>query len=170
MTGDGCVSIEHKFGLSASQFFGLNPELKTDCTNLARDAAYCVRAVGQISAPVPPNAVDGTDNKDCARYDTVIRWVVSRSTPPYIKLISRSSGDSCASIEGRNGISNALFLALNPEVFANCTNIQLGGAYCVQAVPTFTITTAPPSSTPSNVAPGTDTKARPYFPSCCSRF
>ena len=40
-------------------------------------------------------------------------------------------------------------------VFDNCTDIQLGGAQCVAAVPGYTL-----STTPTNVASGTDTKAR----------
>ncbi|KAJ6477835.1 hypothetical protein C8R47DRAFT_1139600 [Mycena vitilis] len=138
--GDGCTSIQQKFGLSPAQFAALNPELTSTCTNLGLGEAYCVRAIGQISAPVPTNAVAGTDNDDCAKYDTVI------------------SGDSCGAIETRNGISDSLFRALNPELNAACTNIQLGSAYCVAAVPTFSLSTTPPSSTPTNVASGTDTK------------
>ena len=79
-----------------------------------------------------------------------------------------SFGDSCASIESRNGISSDLFLALNPvlalalflisfEVFANCTSIELGGAYCI-VVPGYTLSTTA-QTTPTNVASGTDTKA-----------
>ncbi|KAJ6534398.1 hypothetical protein B0H19DRAFT_1185942 [Mycena capillaripes] len=138
--GDGCTSIQTKFGLSVSQFSALNPELTSTCTNLVLGDAYCVRAIGQISAVVPPNAISGTDNDNCAKYDTVI------------------SGDSCGAIESRNGISNSLFLALNPEISSTCNNIQLGGAYCVAAVPTYTLTAPPTGPTPTNVAPGTDTK------------
>ncbi|KAF7378494.1 hypothetical protein MSAN_00276800 [Mycena sanguinolenta] len=140
VSGDGCTSIQQKFGLSAAQFAALNPELTSTCTNLGLGEAYCVRAIGQISAAVPTNAVAGTDNEDCAKYDTVI------------------SGDSCSAIETRNGISDSLFRALNPEINAACTNIQLGSAYCVAAVPTFSFSTTSSSSTPTNVASGTDTK------------
>ncbi|KAJ7772315.1 hypothetical protein B0H16DRAFT_167863 [Mycena metata] len=140
VNGDGCTSIPQKFGLSAAQFAALNPELTSTCTNLGLGEAYCVRGIGQISAAVPTNAVAGTDNNDCAQYDTVV------------------SGDSCSTIETRNGISDSLFRALNPEINAACTNIQLGSAYCVGTVPTFSLSSTPPSSTPTNVASGTDTK------------
>ncbi|KAJ7198027.1 hypothetical protein GGX14DRAFT_573866 [Mycena pura] len=139
-SGDGCTSIPQKFGLSAAQFAALNPELTSTCTNLGLGEAYCVRAIGQISAAVPTNAVVGTDNNNCAKYDTVV------------------SGDSCPIIESRNAISDSLFRTLNPEINAACTNIQLGAAYCVAAVPTFSVSSTPPSSTPTNVATGTDTK------------
>ena len=52
----------------------------------------------------------------------------------------------------------SLFL-ISCEVFDNCTDIQLGGAYCVAAVPGYTLSTTA-QTTPTNVASGTDTKAR----------
>ncbi|KAJ7222200.1 hypothetical protein GGX14DRAFT_352573 [Mycena pura] len=150
-SGDGCTSITQKFGLSAAQFAALNPELTSTCTNLGLGEAYCVRAVGQISAAVPTNAVVGTDNNDCAKYDTVI------------------SGDSCPAIEARNNVSDSLFRALNPEINAACTNIQLGEAYCVAALPgvsisaTSTSTTTAPTGAPTNVASGTWTNCTSYY-------
>ncbi|KDR74914.1 hypothetical protein GALMADRAFT_123583 [Galerina marginata CBS 339.88] len=139
VSGDGCPSVEQKFGLSAIQFFALNPEVKTDCTNLGLGEAYCLKAIGQStgnSTAVPPNVVTGTDTQNCTRYDTVI------------------SGDSCPTIEARNNCTDMLFRALNPELNTGCTNIQLGGAYCVAAVPGYVIPLGPPS----NVVSGTDTK------------
>lgn len=66
ISGDGCSSVEQKFGLSATQFFALNPEVKTDCTNLGLGEAYCVKAIGQSgsgNATVPANVVAGTDTQ-----------------------------------------------------------------------------------------------------------
>jgi hypothetical protein len=56
------------FGLSSTQFFALNPEVKADCTNLGLGEAYCVKAIGQPSGGngtiVPPaNVVLGTDTQ-----------------------------------------------------------------------------------------------------------
>ncbi|PPR00473.1 hypothetical protein CVT24_004533 [Panaeolus cyanescens] len=137
VSGDGCPSVEAKFGLSASQFFALNPEVKTDCTNLGLGQAYCVRGLGQpAGVPIPANVVSGTDTTNCTRYDTVI------------------SGDSCPAIESRNNVTDIIFRALNPEINSGCTNIQLGGAYCVQPVPGYQVAAGPPA----NVVAGTDTK------------
>jgi len=68
VTGDGCASVEQKFSLSASQFFALNPEVKTDCTNLGLGEAYCVKAIGQTpgtGVTIPANVVSGTDTQVC---------------------------------------------------------------------------------------------------------
>ncbi|PPQ83437.1 hypothetical protein CVT25_007028 [Psilocybe cyanescens] len=139
--GDGCTSVEQKFSLTAAQFFTLNPEVKTDCTNLGLGEAYCVKAIGQTGGggsgvTIPANVVSGTDTANCTKYDTAI------------------SGDTCPIIETRNNVSDQIFRALNPEINTGCTNIQLDGAYCVQPVAGYTVGTSPPS----NVVSGTDTK------------
>jgi LysM repeat protein len=41
------------------------------------------------------------------------------------------SGDWCSKIASANGISVAQFQQLNPNVNGQCTNIQIGTAYCV---------------------------------------
>lgn len=65
VSGDGCTSVEQKFSLTAAQFFALNPEVKTDCTNLGLGEAYCVKAIGQngggSGVTIPANVVSGTD-------------------------------------------------------------------------------------------------------------
>lgn len=127
-------------------------QINSGCTNIQLGGAYCVHPVAgyQVSTGPPPNVVSGTDTKDCAKYDTIV------------------SGDSCPAVEARNNISDSLFRILNPQINAACTNIQLGGAYCVQAVPGFTTTatsTMPATSTttagttlPTNIASGSWTK------------
>ena len=64
------------------------------------------------------------------------------------------SGDSCAGIETNFGLTNGQFLALNPGITAQCTNIILGDAYCVLSIYAGgPVITGPPA----NVAPGTIT-------------
>ncbi|PPQ83754.1 hypothetical protein CVT26_007528 [Gymnopilus dilepis] len=161
------------------EFLSLNPEVKTDCTNLALGEAYCVKAVGQpgggTGTQIPPNVVAGTDTQNCTRYDTV----VSGDTCPILearnnvtdalfralnpedcaKYDTVISGDTCPIVEARNNITDTLFRALNPEINAACTNIQLGGAYCVQANPGFT-----PSATPTSTTTTTTPSSQPTAP------
>lgn len=44
------------------------------------------------------------------------------------------SGDTCGQLSVANGISLSDFYFLNPEINSNCTNLELGVAYCVEAV------------------------------------
>ncbi|GJJ07059.1 hypothetical protein Clacol_001258 [Clathrus columnatus] len=87
---------------------------------------------------VPSNVAPGTITSGCAEFHTVV------------------SGETCDIIQGNFDISNAAFLALNPEVNGGCTDLIAGLAYCVQATPAPPPPPSPPPSTiPPNVANGT---------------
>lgn len=45
--------------------------------------------------------------------------------------------DYCALVSSQNGIALSDFYFLNPEIDANCTNLELGKAYCVAPVGTI---------------------------------
>jgi len=47
--GDYCDSISIMQSISLKDFYFLNPELNTECTNLLLGLSYCVKAVGDIS-------------------------------------------------------------------------------------------------------------------------
>ncbi|KAJ7648347.1 hypothetical protein DFH06DRAFT_997340, partial [Mycena polygramma] len=41
------------------------------------------------------------------------------------------SGDTCAAIEKKTGVSDAQLHQLNPSINSGCTNLQIGQALCV---------------------------------------
>ncbi|KAF7316288.1 hypothetical protein MIND_00147500 [Mycena indigotica] len=131
VSGDGCASIESKFNLTLAQFIQMNPELNSQCTNLALGEAYCV-ASSNSTGP-PSNVAPGTITAGCTKYYTVV------------------SGDGCASIESRFNLTLAQFIQMNPELNSQCTNLALGEAYCVAS------SNSTSSGPPANVAPGTIT-------------
>lgn len=139
-SGDGCGSIEEEFALTNEQFDTLNPGLASDCTNLILGIAYCVfptypiSQIGNGGGTAPPtNVATGTITDGCTQYYTVV------------------SGDSCSAIDTTFGISFTQFTTWNPEVDENCSNIQVGEAYCVAS------STGGSTGPPSNVATGTIT-------------
>ncbi|KAH9480415.1 LysM domain-containing protein [Psilocybe cubensis] len=137
-SGDGCGSIESSFALTNSQFDQLNPGLTSDCTNLVLGLAYCVLPTVPFSPPSstgpPDNVAPGTITDGCTSYYTV------------------QSGDTCSVMENNFNITLTQITTWNPEINSQCTNIQLGLAYCVAS------SSSPPSTgPPSNVAPGTIT-------------
>ncbi|KAL8789409.1 MAG: hypothetical protein Q9213_001166 [Squamulea squamosa] len=83
---------------------------------------------------VPTNAMTGS-NRDCGDWYTIIK------------------GDTCGLVSVANYISLSDLYFLNPEINANCTNLDLGIAYCVEPVgdihtyPGYTTTTGGPSIT-----------------------
>ncbi|KAH7925017.1 hypothetical protein BV22DRAFT_1129366 [Leucogyrophana mollusca] len=120
VSGDTCDLVEAKNGITAAQFLAWNPEINADCTNLELGEAYCVAAsaattttTSSVSAATPSNVAPGTVTASCTAYHTVV------------------SGDTCYLIEGEYGITDAQFLAWNPEINSGCTNLIIGEAYCV---------------------------------------
>jgi LysM domain-containing protein len=48
-SGDTCSRVSVQFGITLSDFYFLNPQINSDCTNLWLNTAYCVQAVGTIT-------------------------------------------------------------------------------------------------------------------------
>ncbi|GMF89511.1 unnamed protein product [Aspergillus oryzae] len=98
-------------------------------------------------APVPTNAMAGYNHR-CGKWYTT------------------KYNDSCTDIAANAGIPYEEWLFLNPDVFANCTNLWDGYAYCVGVVGNvatysgWTVTAAPttsftrPASTTETWTPG----------------
>ncbi|VDC05352.1 unnamed protein product [Peniophora sp. CBMAI 1063] len=157
-TGDSCLGIETVYGISDVQFRTWNPEIDANCGNIEVGLAYCIfgpyvqytPTTGSVppetststtatststSVPVPTNVATGTITTGCTKYYTI------------------QSGDGCAAIETTYSITLSDFIAWNPEVNAQCTNIQLGLAYCVAG--------PPPTSSPT--LPGTLAGCSAYY-------
>ncbi|CAI7646710.1 unnamed protein product, partial [Penicillium palitans] len=49
LSGDDCSTISLKYAISLSDFYFLNPQIDSNCTNLWLDTSYCVEAVGNIA-------------------------------------------------------------------------------------------------------------------------
>lgn len=134
-SGDSCGVIESNFNITLTQITIWNPEINSQCTNIQVGLAYCVALSSSPSSTSPPsNVAPGTITDGCTSYYTVV------------------SGDSCSAIESKFSITIAQITTWNPEINSQCTNIQLGLAYCVASS-----LTPPTSGPPSNVAPGTIT-------------
>lgn len=158
--GDSCLGIEVENDIRDVEFRTWNPQIDANCGNIIIGLAYCIfgpyveftptTPVGTpvsstttttsgtqtaTSAPVPTNVAPGTITTGCNKYYTV------------------QSGDSCATIDATNSITLTEFLTWNPEVNAQCTNVQLGLAYCVAG--------PPPTSSPT--LPGTIAGCPTYY-------
>ncbi|KAJ7030545.1 hypothetical protein C8F04DRAFT_961483, partial [Mycena alexandri] len=109
--GDICATIENTFGISLTQIIALNPEINSQCTNFFAEEAYCVSSAA-ITGPPANLVVEG-----CVDYYTI------------------ESGDTCNLVAGEWGLSFTQYIALNPEINVQCTNLFLGLAYCVAVTP-----------------------------------
>ncbi|KAJ7058369.1 hypothetical protein C8F01DRAFT_936884, partial [Mycena amicta] len=102
VSGDTCAVIEAKEGISDSQLHALNPSINSACTNLQIGQVLCL---GSGGGTAPPSG-------GCGNTYTVV------------------SGDTCAVIESKTGISDSTLHSLNPTINSACSNLQIGQVLC----------------------------------------
>ncbi|KAJ6450361.1 hypothetical protein C8R45DRAFT_849030, partial [Mycena sanguinolenta] len=93
VSGDTCGAIESRTGVSDSQLHALNPSINSGCTNLQIGQVLCLSSGG------------GSPPSGCTTTYTVV------------------SGDTCAAIESRTGVSDSQLHALNPSINSGCTSM-----------------------------------------------
>ncbi|KAJ7113404.1 hypothetical protein C8R44DRAFT_526819, partial [Mycena epipterygia] len=101
VSGDTCSTIESKTGISDAQLHQLNAGINSGCTNLQVGETLCVSGGSTGSGG------------GCSQMYTVV------------------SGDTCAVIESKTGVSDAQLHAQNPAINSACTNLQVGETLCV---------------------------------------
>ncbi|KAF5329714.1 hypothetical protein D9619_009152 [Psilocybe cf. subviscida] len=141
VSGDSCGTIDTKFNLTLAQFITFNPEVNSQCTNIQLGSAYCVQSSNSTTTGPPSNVASGTITSGCTQYYTVV------------------SGDSCATVESKFNLTLAQFITFNPEINSQCTNIQLGLAYCVHS----SNSTTTPVGPPANLASGSLNNCTSYY-------
>ncbi|KAI0449631.1 hypothetical protein F5B21DRAFT_509009 [Xylaria acuta] len=132
--GYDCISFAAQAGIDPEQFVLWNPTVGSDCSNFLPGLQYCV-AVYHYQQP----GITSNCNQFAVANDT--NWVNS----------------PCQIIETKFGLSHARFVAWNPAVLDNCTQIYSGYDYCVSIphyVPTYTSTT---TSSPTLTLAGVNT-------------
>ncbi|KIJ58950.1 carbohydrate-binding module family 50 protein [Hydnomerulius pinastri MD-312] len=155
-TGDNCTSVAQTFGLSYQDFVTWNNNPSMPCPSLTPGSYVCVDVanITDTAPPTPTNAAPGSAPSGCYEWYTIVQ------------------NDGCGSVETQFNLTQAQFFALNPELYSNCTNLVLGDAYCVEAIPTSTTTstgtptpttTTSASPTPTNIEPGSWTNCTQYY-------
>ncbi|KAA8896313.1 hypothetical protein FN846DRAFT_965309 [Sphaerosporella brunnea] len=120
--GDYCQLVALNQTIALGLFEQINPSIDSSCSNLLAGVYYCVQPTSDWNATststvvtAPTNEASGTTD-ECYEYYTI------------------QSGDYCALLENRFGITFAQFQLWNPEILNDCSNLQLDAAYCVNGV------------------------------------
>lgn len=128
--GDTCPTIISKYGISIEQFTQWNSEAGSDCRNLWKSAYACVSVIGHD--PKPPNGIETPTPAQPGMVD---------NCDVFHKV---ASGDGCASITAKYGISLDQFREWNTQAGANC-NIWLDNYVCVSVIGHEGTPTVPPN-------------------------
>ncbi|KAF7359868.1 Glycoside hydrolase family 18 protein [Mycena venus] len=154
VSGDTCSAIESKTGVSDAQLHSLNPAINSGCTNLAIGQTLCVKASPGSGCTQTYTVVSG-DTCSAIESKTGVSDAQLHSLNPAInsgctnlaigqtlciqagtgggctQTYTVVSGDTCAAIESKTGVSDAQLHSLNPAINSGCTNLQIGQTLCV---------------------------------------
>lgn len=109
-------------------------------------------------------------NRNCGKWYTVFSSIrLSEKCDLYLYELQVQEGDTCSLVSVYNFIALSDFYFLNPEINSNCTNLDLGEAYCVQAVGSISTYSgysvkgpAITLSTPLSTSSPTSTSSQPF--------
>jgi LysM repeat protein len=151
-SNDYCELLEDEYGLTFDLLRAWNPSIDNECDNLVVGDAYCIDGAGRASSvttvlPSASTAVETTST--CYDGYTVV------------------SGDTCSAIEDAYGLYFDLFRAWNPSINNDCSNLQVGEAYCVDGTGTYTAKTTS-TSLPASVTGSTTTAPTTTTPTATS--
>ncbi|KAL4820370.1 hypothetical protein BDW67DRAFT_172612 [Aspergillus spinulosporus] len=130
-SGDGYAAIASSKGISLSQLFSWNPNLRSDCSGLWSEYYICVSIVG-----VNPTTTTRTTTKTTTTTKgngvstpTPIQAGMTSSCNKFHKVVS---GDQCATIASKAGITLASFVKWNPGIGGSaCSSLWLGYYVCI---------------------------------------
>ncbi len=155
-SGERCADIASKNGISLSQFYSWNPSAGSDCSGLWANAYACVGIIG-LTKPTTTTAGNG----------------VATPTPTQPSIVSNcnsfyfvKSGEGCADIASRNGISLSQFYSWNPSAGSDCSGLWANAYACVGIIgfvkPTTTTKAGNGVTTPMPIQTGMTTSCKTF--------
>lgn len=154
--GDTCGLVSVANYISLSDFYFLNPEINSNCTNLDLGIAYCVEPVGNIqtysgytttsgapSVRVPPVSFTSINTAITVPTPTAGYIYTPTYLPPapgtdstcfYYANYSSTAPNDCTDVAGAYQITTAQLLSWNPSLSSNLStcSLQSDYSYCVQ--------------------------------------
>ncbi|KAJ6458185.1 hypothetical protein C8R45DRAFT_1183617 [Mycena sanguinolenta] len=148
VSGDTCPVIESKTRVTDSQLHALNPSIDSGCTNLQTGQVLCLSGSGcgttytVLGGDTCPaiesktgasgsqlHALNPSINNDCTNLQ--IGEVLCITPSGCRTIYTVLSGETCAAIESKTGVSDSRLHALNPTINSDCTNLQTDEVLCL---------------------------------------
>ncbi|KAJ8127373.1 hypothetical protein O1611_g6263 [Lasiodiplodia mahajangana] len=121
-SGQTCAVIAALYGISVAQFIQWNPAAMADCSGLWASTYACVGVAPPTTTTSTPNGIATPTPTQPGMVDNCNKF--------YFVV----SGDNCASISSKSGISLAQFMQWNPSVGSTCTELWLGAYVCISVI------------------------------------
>jgi hypothetical protein len=130
-TCNGTITALAGSNVTLADFQTWNPHMIGTCDQLVGNQYFCISPHGGfVDLPSPvynPTGASGTYYTTATPPGPTPTGTTAKCGLYY----EAKTGDTCQVLALRYGISLDDFLALNPELLADCTNLWLGYSYCV---------------------------------------
>ncbi|KAK1565963.1 uncharacterized protein LY79DRAFT_529670 [Colletotrichum navitas] len=128
-SGESCSSVASANSITLAQFLEWNPSAGSSCAGLWANAYACVGIIGGATATSRPTATTTTGNGIATPTPTQPNMV--GNCDAFYRVIS---GDTCAAIASKSGISLSQFVEWNPSVGGSCSGLWLDVYVCISIV------------------------------------
>ncbi|KAH8898728.1 hypothetical protein GQ53DRAFT_635263, partial [Thozetella sp. PMI_491] len=159
--GQACATVISLYSISLAQFVQWNPAAKSDCTGLWAETYACVGVIGGI-----------VSTTITASTTTPVGNGIATPTPTQPDMVGNCnefyfvvSGDSCASIASKSGISLDDLITWNPSVGgASCKRLWLSAYVCISVIGYSPTPTQPGNgvATPTPIQDGMATSCKTF--------
>ena len=143
---DTCNRVSLSSRVRVDLFQAINPSIDADCFNLVPDLWYCVRPLAGWNA----TGIDDGPNPTSSQTVAPPGPTQTGTTGACYKWRVVVSGDTCFGLQQTEGVTMQQLVAWNANLKADCSNLELGIAYCIRgpaAAPSSTTTTRPTTTT-----------------------
>ncbi|KAH7028810.1 uncharacterized protein B0I36DRAFT_410324 [Microdochium trichocladiopsis] len=161
--GATCQSFASAWGISVETLQKLNPGIT--CPQLDDQQNYCVIGTAD-EPPKPTTSSTSTTAKPSEPTPSPTMPGLASNCDAFHKV---ASGDNCAAIATKYGISGAQFSSWNSEIDKDCTNLWLGYYVCVHVAGASTGVPTPTSLPPQPTGTGPEPQM-PGIISGCKKF
>ncbi|KAF5482996.1 LysM domain-containing protein [Colletotrichum siamense] len=162
-SGESCSTVASSNGITLAQFLEWNPSAGSTCAGLWANAYACVGIIGGATiTSSPPTTTTSTGNGIATPTPTQPNMVGNCDSFYFVK-----SGDTCAAIASKSGISVSQFVDWNPSVGSSCGGLWLDAYVCISIIG-HTPTTPTPTSPGNGVA--TPTPIQDGMTKSCKKF
>lgn len=169
--GDTCSTIASKNGISVAQFISWNPAARSDCSGLWAEVYACVSIIGHTPSKVMTAPATTTKASNGITTPTPVQDGIVKNCDEFYFV---QSGDTCASISSKKGITLAQFMSWNPAAKSDCSGLWANTYACVSIIGhtppststkpiTTTTKTGNGVSTPTPIQTGMVTNCKTFY-------
>jgi LysM repeat protein len=130
-SGNECGTIASSNGITTAQFYAWNPAVGSTCSSLWLDTYVCVSIVGVSPSPSTTTKAAATTTKAAGNGVTTPTPIQTGMTTKCKTFHYVVSGDTCATMASKAGITLANFYAWNPAVGSTCSGLWLNTYACI---------------------------------------